>query len=145
LDRKWTNIIIWPRDRASISVQQLRISLSIPPQLCTLAIYFFGFLNVAKKGKLIACLSGKIFFGLRVQYSASNAILALEYTNRTIRFFNNSSLAGVELFLKKTAFEAFLRPCNAAVTPRTTLAQFFFTTRALPKQSVKIIQNYCEP
>jgi hypothetical protein len=25
LDRKWTNIIIWPRDRASISVQQLRI------------------------------------------------------------------------------------------------------------------------
>jgi hypothetical protein len=27
LDRKWTNIIIWPRDRASISVQQLRITL----------------------------------------------------------------------------------------------------------------------
>jgi hypothetical protein len=26
LDRKWTNIIIWPRDRASISVQQLRIN-----------------------------------------------------------------------------------------------------------------------
>jgi hypothetical protein len=26
LDRKWTNIIIWPRDRASISVQQLRIT-----------------------------------------------------------------------------------------------------------------------
>jgi hypothetical protein len=26
LDRKWTNIIIWPRDRASISVQQLRIA-----------------------------------------------------------------------------------------------------------------------
>jgi hypothetical protein len=26
LDRKWTNIIIRPRDRASISVQQLRIS-----------------------------------------------------------------------------------------------------------------------
>jgi hypothetical protein len=25
LDRKWTNIIIWPRYRASISVQQLRI------------------------------------------------------------------------------------------------------------------------
>jgi hypothetical protein len=25
LDRKWTNIIIWPRDRANISVQQLRI------------------------------------------------------------------------------------------------------------------------
>jgi hypothetical protein len=25
LDRKWTNIIIWSRDRASISVQQLRI------------------------------------------------------------------------------------------------------------------------
>jgi hypothetical protein len=25
LDRKWTNIIIWPRDRASISVEQLRI------------------------------------------------------------------------------------------------------------------------
>jgi hypothetical protein len=27
LDRKWTNIIIWPRDRASISVQQLRIDI----------------------------------------------------------------------------------------------------------------------
>jgi hypothetical protein len=26
LDRKWTNIIIWPRDRASISVQQLHIT-----------------------------------------------------------------------------------------------------------------------
>jgi hypothetical protein len=26
LDRKWTNIIIWPRDRAIISVQQLRIN-----------------------------------------------------------------------------------------------------------------------
>jgi hypothetical protein len=25
LDRKWTSFIIWPRDRASISVQQLRI------------------------------------------------------------------------------------------------------------------------
>jgi hypothetical protein len=25
LDRKWTNIIIWPRDRAIISVQQLRL------------------------------------------------------------------------------------------------------------------------
>jgi hypothetical protein len=25
LDRKWTSIIIWPRDRASISVQQLCI------------------------------------------------------------------------------------------------------------------------
>jgi hypothetical protein len=30
LDRKWTNIIIWPRDRASISVQQLRILLKQP-------------------------------------------------------------------------------------------------------------------
>jgi hypothetical protein len=27
LDRKWTNIVIRPRDRASISVQQLRIKL----------------------------------------------------------------------------------------------------------------------
>jgi hypothetical protein len=27
LVRKWTNILIWPRDRASISVQQLRIQL----------------------------------------------------------------------------------------------------------------------
>jgi hypothetical protein len=30
LDRKWTNIIIWPRDRASISVQQLRIHIFSP-------------------------------------------------------------------------------------------------------------------
>jgi hypothetical protein len=29
LDRKWTNITIWPRDRASISVQQLRIVLRL--------------------------------------------------------------------------------------------------------------------
>jgi hypothetical protein len=29
LDRKWTSIIIWPRDRASISVQQLRINDTI--------------------------------------------------------------------------------------------------------------------
>jgi hypothetical protein len=28
LDRKWTSIIIWPRDRASISVQQLCIIVS---------------------------------------------------------------------------------------------------------------------
>jgi ferric iron reductase protein FhuF len=27
LDRKWTSIIIWPSDRASISVQQLRIEI----------------------------------------------------------------------------------------------------------------------
>jgi hypothetical protein len=27
LDRKWTSILIWPMDRASISVQQLRILL----------------------------------------------------------------------------------------------------------------------
>jgi hypothetical protein len=27
LEQKWTNIIIWPRDLASISVQQLRIHI----------------------------------------------------------------------------------------------------------------------
>jgi hypothetical protein len=27
LDRKWTSITIWPRDRASISVQQLCIAI----------------------------------------------------------------------------------------------------------------------
>jgi hypothetical protein len=30
MDRKWTNIIIWPRNRASISVQQLRIKINEP-------------------------------------------------------------------------------------------------------------------
>jgi hypothetical protein len=35
LDRKWTNIIIWPRDRASISVQQLRIQCNVSLKCCT--------------------------------------------------------------------------------------------------------------
>jgi hypothetical protein len=39
LDRKWTNIIIWPRDRASISVQQLRINF-IQHCFCDLGSHF---------------------------------------------------------------------------------------------------------
>jgi hypothetical protein len=39
LDRKWTNIIIWPRDRASILVQQLRINF-IQHCFCDLGSHF---------------------------------------------------------------------------------------------------------
>jgi hypothetical protein len=38
LDRKWTNIIIWPRDRASILVQQLQLTILIMIDLRSLIL-----------------------------------------------------------------------------------------------------------
>jgi hypothetical protein len=47
LDRKWTNIRIWPRDRASISVQQLHL----------VSVLTYGVqLPRIKKAQLTACL-----------------------------------------------------------------------------------------
>jgi hypothetical protein len=55
---KWTNITIWPRDRASISVQQLRIksnSSNETPNVMTVGVENYG---------LSICLVGKVGFSV---------------------------------------------------------------------------------
>jgi hypothetical protein len=52
LDRKWTSIIIWPRDRASISVQQLCImKYSVPYAQGLFALIFNSIAGTANNVK----------------------------------------------------------------------------------------------